>query len=288
MTTVVSSGTLSQTTEAGFRAWGARFSQMLADAGLVKTADTGQIDWATATLPGVNTISGYEVWQFTDALQATAPIFFKVEYGTGGNSSSLLVYLTVSTATNGAGNLSSPITKTTRTNVCRSGTPSSNTLTSRACFSNGSFWIQFHQGVIAFAIERARGADGTPNSDGFSVYMRDPNSDGNRCALQAVRTPSSSAPPSAHLNFCLVPTNATLNNASDGVEVQLFPHFALLGHQKLVQTNFLTYLLADITEGSEVPVTMFGTARTYIACGQNFSNPSTIATANGCMLAIWE
>lgn len=64
-------------------------SDLLTAGGIPKTADSGQIDLTTATQPGSNnTAAGYEIRRFADTLQATKPIFFKIEYGRDGGANS--------------------------------------------------------------------------------------------------------------------------------------------------------------------------------------------------------
>jgi len=71
-------------TDAEFRTWGSGIAAALQACGLVKTSDTGQIDWATVTRPGAShTAAGYEIYRFNDSLQATKPVLIKVEYGNG-------------------------------------------------------------------------------------------------------------------------------------------------------------------------------------------------------------
>ena len=67
--------------DATFRQWGRGISEQIAAMGLVRTSDTGQIDWATVLKPASTAFAGYEMWRFDDALQATAPVFIKLEYG---------------------------------------------------------------------------------------------------------------------------------------------------------------------------------------------------------------
>lgn len=82
MTTTIFAAAPSNISDATFRAWGSGLSAAFAAVGLVKTSDTGQIDWSTVLAPTVgNTYMGYEIWRLNDSLQATAPIFFKIEYG---------------------------------------------------------------------------------------------------------------------------------------------------------------------------------------------------------------
>jgi hypothetical protein len=116
--------------DAAFRAWGQAISAALAALGLVQTADTGQINWSTVTKPTVNaTAQGYEVWRFADALQATAPVYVKIEYGSATSSTTAPgIWVTVGTGSNGSGT----ITGTDVANV-------SGAVTSRlACLQNGA------------------------------------------------------------------------------------------------------------------------------------------------------
>lgn len=94
------------TTDADFRAWGKACSDGFAAVGMIKTADTGQVDWATVTKPATTTGIGapYEVYRFNDALQDTAPIFVKIEYGATYAAIRPALYVTISRSTDGAGN----------------------------------------------------------------------------------------------------------------------------------------------------------------------------------------
>ena len=88
MATSVQSSTWTNADDARFRAWGSAISAGLAAVGLVKVAVTGAVNWGTVvrgTAIAAGTPWGFEVWRFADALQATHPVFIKVEYG-GSNS----------------------------------------------------------------------------------------------------------------------------------------------------------------------------------------------------------
>jgi hypothetical protein len=72
------------TLDSDFRSWGSGLSAQLAAIGLVKTSDTGQIDWTTVLKPtSSGQIRGFEIWRFNDALQATKPVFIRLDYGSG-------------------------------------------------------------------------------------------------------------------------------------------------------------------------------------------------------------
>lgn len=80
---------------------------------LTKTADTGQINWPTVTWVGHNdnTVVGYEIYRFNDSLQSSAPLFIKIEYGTGNaldnsNAGRLIsLWITIGKGSDGTGNL---------------------------------------------------------------------------------------------------------------------------------------------------------------------------------------
>lgn len=104
--------TFDNTSTATFRAWGSAVSSALQTVGLVKTTDTGQIDFTTVAVPGANTAAGYEIYRLSDSLQASKPVFMKVEYGSGPAGSYPAIWITFSNATNGAGTLTGLLTNT--------------------------------------------------------------------------------------------------------------------------------------------------------------------------------
>jgi hypothetical protein len=100
-----------------FNAQGAALNALLTSVGLTQTSDTGQINWATNTTyvnTSWNTSYGYEIWSFNDSLQATAPIFIKIEYGNVSTQSGAVrgdigTWVTVGTGSNGAGTITGVI-----------------------------------------------------------------------------------------------------------------------------------------------------------------------------------
>lgn len=88
------------------RAWAQKVHDALVAVGMVQTSDTGQINLATVTAPSAAaTAAGYEIWRFNDALQATAPVFFKLEYGSGSAAANPQLWITVGKGSDGAGNI---------------------------------------------------------------------------------------------------------------------------------------------------------------------------------------
>jgi hypothetical protein len=92
--------------DATFRAWAKGVSDLVKAAGLVQTADTGQINFATATWPTVaSTSAGFETFYLNDSKHATDPMYIKLSYGGGTATSRAQVWIQVGTGTDGAGGL---------------------------------------------------------------------------------------------------------------------------------------------------------------------------------------
>lgn len=106
MTTLAPSNILAQDTNAHFQAWVTEVvNALFTSLGVTQTSDTGQINPATATIPSINTAAGYVIGRFNDTLQATAPVFFKLEFGAGAAVGDPQMWITVGTGSNGSGTI---------------------------------------------------------------------------------------------------------------------------------------------------------------------------------------
>lgn len=166
-----------------FRLWGSTLSRAIENVGMVRTADTGQIDWDTITADGstLNSPVGYEVWRFDDALQTTHPLVWKLYYGkgSGANGVSPRLWVEVGKGSDGDGNLTGILIPRTRLGNSGSGAATYNTNPSmsvvatcanRACLAV----ILWHdpaptQAMPAFILERSRDATGAPTGIGVSL-----------------------------------------------------------------------------------------------------------------------
>lgn len=161
---------------ADFQAFVQAIAANLAACGLTQTADTGQIDPTTVARPAVATPAGYQMWRFNDALQATRPVFVKVEYGVGGATDRPALWVTVGTGTNGAGTLTGQVT--TRVNLAQlSSAAVGATGNIYASGGDGRFWcstpVTDSSNLFAwFGVERGRDADGTPANTAVMFYAQ--------------------------------------------------------------------------------------------------------------------
>ena len=178
--TVVLAGSFAPnlTNDAEFRALGKMMSDGFAAVGLVKTADTGQINWTTVAKPASNVSAGYEIWRFVDTAQATQPLFFKFEWGIGSGATSPNWWITVGTGSDGAGGITG--IRLTRSTIGRG---TSSTLFGDTFIAAGDGYFVMNAfaapataGVHCFVgIERLRNADGsvdtTPATAGLTCFL---------------------------------------------------------------------------------------------------------------------
>jgi len=164
-------------TDADFRAWGLAMSDAMTAIGMTKTADTGQIDWATVTKAGTSSVAGYEIRYMNDSLHSTCPIYFKVEWGTGTNSNRPSMFLTVGTGSDGSGTITGTViqSRTAIGNNTSSGVI--NDFPGAACGIDGAKWVTWGQAGgaastvnLGIGIHRTCDTDGTPNANGAYVW----------------------------------------------------------------------------------------------------------------------
>lgn len=158
--------------DAGFRAWGKAISDALTAVGLVQTADTGQIDWATIVRGSANVDWGYEIRRFDDPLQATAPIYLKIGYGAQSSVTSPQISVQVGKGTDGAGTITEQFFGRFVVPIVAFPTSPQNAYVAGGDGSfitlaaSPSIWTS--QGG-AFSVERSRDAAGAPTGDAVTL-----------------------------------------------------------------------------------------------------------------------
>lgn len=289
MTTDVWTSSVSQANDAAFRAWGSDLSARLAAIGLVQTADTGQIDWTSVTIPGTNnTAAGYEIWRFDDTLQGTAPIFIKLEYGRSSASNYIGFWVTVGTGTDGAGTITG--TFTDRLQGSTNTAPSSGTNNSYLCCVDGhvalAFYIQNNKALLAFSVTRSCDASGTPTEDGVILVTGGSSiSTSATSNVQCLRFSGApvALPASTSQYISIFPQ--TLSSYTYGTDMQLFSCWMALP-QVFPVFSMIGYMVADIVEGDVFSHAMIGaTPRTYVAVSRSLGTGG-FAGSGFCML--WE
>lgn len=293
MTTSIFSAAPDMTSDATFRAWGSAVSANLAAVGLVQTADTGQINWATVTKGGGG-VAGYEIWRFNDALQASAPVFMKIGYGTGNLTSVPAIFLQVGTGSNGSGGL---IGTVTTGNPKIGYTNSGGATTPKACamsYNGRSFaFFGFDQTVgsnpqMFMAVSRTYDTSGNYDGNGLQVYYF-ANGLYSVLTTQALNYPNAVAlPVASEGNYSFVPGSINLTTTQVGTSPQVYAHWASIPSTVLIP-GMVTVVATDIVPNTTFSVAIAGaTVRTYLRINANWYGAIAPASTNTALAMIWE
>jgi len=258
---------------ASLRAWGKQVSDTLLECGLVKCADTGQINWTTAVYT-LQTIAGYEIWRFDDALQATAPIYIKIEYGVGAVNC-LRMYVNVGQGTDGAGNLTG-LTSRRQDYIA----------TTSSAIPLNTYWMSYFNynpvmgflgvqyginaavgtAALSFMIARSCDDDGVPNAEGYALYQRGSSI---FVSYKAMLAQGGTQNYSMPVNWAYGGVWSSIVNT----DVQLYKHY--MATPKIRQLpQCLMYLATEIPAFTEFVSEVSGVPHTYVAL------PSTVLGAN--------
>lgn len=287
MTTASTNTICSNASSANFQAWvNEIYTNLVTNCGLTQTADTGQMAVPCVTsLPGAtNTAAGYYIFRFNDTLQATSPIFIKMEFGTNASATTNpKIWITVGTGSSGAGT----ITGTVMTRVCGFSDTSGNITTnypSYYCYNatQGFLGMAFKLGLTGaneclggFVLYRSVDNTGAPTADGVmlitnSITANVANSGGN---AQCINFNTSALQTLTITNLWgILPFDTTYS--LEGSAGMIFPVWQYKGSASSPGwgiTNACAMAIdAEISVSSTVTVTVIGAlSLTYL----NVSNP---------------
>lgn len=159
-------------TDAQIRAWATFIDDTLVNGGWIYVSQAGD------TAPGALLAAtaglqkkGFRVYRMNDTLQATKPVFMRIDYGSGGGASpwSPSVWLTIGKGTDGSGNITSVFITNAQScpiNAVQTGThPSYGSAASNRCtfglFTDSTLYC------LAFGLERSK--DSTGNDTGYGL-----------------------------------------------------------------------------------------------------------------------
>lgn len=298
MTTKVWTENFGHTSDADFREWGQNLSQALADVGLVKTSDTGQIDWTTVTRLGSNTTAGYEIWRYPDS-----SLYMRWEFGTAIlNNNIPRIRVQVGLFTNGAGTLTGIFSEVRSIFGVANALYAKASRTSYMCFKDGFFGFLGYQLATVgppvshtsnafFAIAPTTNANGVRTNDGFTFYWRHSATSGVAAVVQALNPTgiggmfSYWGPVSTVGDYCLVPHGIT--SSLVGVDSQAFAHWTAMPRIYPVM-QLCTVLSTEVPTNSTFNVALVGsTERTYLAL-DNSMNGTTVGTTTFKLAMLWE
>ena len=192
--------------------------------GLVKSSDTGQIDWNTVVKPASQFIIGYEIFRFNDVLAATKPVYLKIRYEVVGSPGNRMWFrFSAGTGTDGFGNLTGFVTAEGQySNAVKT---AGAILPSYCSGSPSSLFLATYYDTAAanstqmILIERLKLIDGTETDLGFAVWFKSGNS------LSALISYAVGASGSSHNAFSL----SDCGFSKVGDDIAMSPAFSCLG-----------------------------------------------------------
>lgn len=270
------------TLDSDFRSWGSGLNAQIAAVGLVKTSDTGQIDWTTTLKPSAGTQKvGYEIWRFNDALQATKPVFIRIDYGSSSAGISFPgLWVTVGTSTNGAGTLTGQVGATKQVYSSSAGTVS-------YCSGSSSRLnlvtsVSTLTSIMVICVERTKTGAGVDTGDAIVRYAFSSAVAAGFQVVPFAGTISADAGASTSLDM-------NLGGASSiGTDVMLSPTTIFFGKPLFV--SWCIYKSTEIAGLVAITFTHLGATRTYMPMGAtSVFAPNNIQNSGGYALAmLWE
>lgn len=272
MTTNSYSAVVDHTSDAGFRAWGSLLSARLAAAGLVQTADTGQINWTTVTRPATNTAGGYEIWRLSNS-----SLYFKIEYGTGSSATTPQMWITVGQGSNGSGTLTGQLS--TRNTWTANAAPTS-TLTSyntyicvladalSICWSLNGFQAASSAGGVLI-VGRTVDSTGATTSIGFAVLRQINSSQAMACQCARIASTASTQAESTYFSMAVGAPASTLTNAGANQA-----YLVMMNVPDVFPFEWAcTYKNSEVTKANTMSFAPVGpTSRTFLALGGAAAN----------------
>jgi hypothetical protein len=265
-------------TDAHFRQWGKTISDHLQAVGLVQTADSGQVNWSTVSVPGNNSVAGYEIYAMADSLDATYPIRIKIEYGLGAGLGRPNTWLTVGTGTNGSGSITGlkigPLSHDNSNNI----NPTTVGV-SRCCRVDGFVGVMCFMGILSpgsgnssqslcrFIVTRTVDDSGEPTGDGFFLIFKDYSQ---RCPAMYLFNRNLNITSSAtyHHTFQPGPYSSSLTDDSPA-NYQAFSSYLCIPKMRPV-FGVASTVQAEVAAFSEYSVALVGiTPRNYMNTGND-------------------
>lgn len=263
-----SQATSATITDSEFRAFYSMMMTVLESGGIVKTADTGQIDWSTVNFPGANnTSAGYEI-------RAIGAFTIRFDFRRGAAANQSEIGLTFGTGSDGSGT----ITGTRLAHAAYRMIQTNGTYAISAYADANSFWLLAHRGSTNTAhlisVERTADADRNPTSHGVTLIHNDGSTG---LAASRLITLTGAVPPndvnsgSTQSGLIFPTTSFTSGLKADG-NVAVYPWY-FFGHGEMTYPaiNIAGCFSGDFTNDAEYTVNIRGVDQTMIKIPNVFS-----------------
>ena len=287
MTTHTFMAAPSNASDESFRVWASGISAAIEAVGFVKIPYAGAVDWSTVAAPTVaHTYPAREVFRFDDALQASAPLFFAMEYGCGSSTNGPGLRISVGKGVDGAGVLTGVLLGQVMSGMATGAASSASNANPQAhrvasCPSKACLVIAMSTTAPVFAsatmiLERSRDNTGAPTGDGLLLTTMQGTSAGAASALSNpfYAVAYASGQHSLGAVPVVLPYRVAGNvlgaagSLSAGVIAPVLPWVAFApGIAPWQPLAALTYAPGDAVAESEITVRVLGADRRYRVIG---------------------
>jgi hypothetical protein len=280
-------------TLANLKAWGMPISAFIQSV-WTQTADTGQINWSTVSLPAAGSFGGYEIYKPNDALAA---VYLKVEYGRCSSTSAAIMRLSIGTTTDGAGNLTgaSSVLQVSGTNNANHAT--NGTSATWECDFSGSgsrlgILVARNATVgaaMGFVVERSLNASGVYTADYLTLLSFGQTGTANAITFQST-LPLSGTVFNVAAGVGGVPVVIADLSTSCGANgnIALSPVFPSYGQFGNPMTAAGSARGADVVDGSTYTSTLYGATMTWMASKSTGSTANFGPNASSALLMRYE
>jgi hypothetical protein len=286
-------GSFTNDGDTAFRAWITALHDALVGSGWVwLSANTGQLDFSAATRPGTNSTSvGARMYAKGDALQSVAPIFLKLEVGTGSTVTNFGYRATVGIQHNGATSITGALQVntgwTSAVAAFYSGIKWSWGGSNAGCVWTSFYWSSANYGpLFALGVFRYADAAGAPSAEGMTVYFG--GTSGGAGSHHAIRFGVNAAVLGSHSDPpCLIPFLHT--DSRVGLDPQLYRH---VSHSPIARKipHIFSFVNNEISHGQAITTDVIdGTMRTYMPMhGRSMGNAAMGASTLHGVALVWE
>jgi hypothetical protein len=259
------------TTDAKFRAW-VQFIEdtLVTTGGWVVTADTGQMVISTVLHPtSVNQKMGYRVYRMADALQATAPVFVRFDFGGATQAACVGIWITIGMGSDGAGNITPMLF-----NGGASGTPTTGTFNSFLAsavnsygsadtnrFSFGLFCHSSQNVGCGFMLERSKSSTGADTADGLLFIYNSTSASNFNSSRYIICAYGPQPGADTALSYILSNTNPCQILSPGNIGVGLVTCYKGIAQQPGM--NVAIVGSADVSAEGTFSMTIYGQTRTY-------------------------
>jgi hypothetical protein len=267
------SGTASSS--AAIKAWAQFIEDTLVAGGWVVTTDTGQtLPSALVGLTTANTKAGYRIYRMNDPLQATYPVFMRIDYGGGTNvGNSPGIWVTIGTGSNGAGTITGILWNggSVAAPSVLSGGNSTTQLTNSygSAGSSRAMIALFIQAAsqaypLVFTIGRTKNSQGQDTGDGLLLVYTGSGGSPNYLDTSRYIVYAGGVQPLAErgLSYILTYQSPTQTFAPGDIGVGIVIHFKGIAQQP--GTQILITNSNDVSAEGVIKMILYNATRTYV------------------------